>query len=275
MENKENKKNTGAVCAAAKEAYEGKVGLEAFSRAGNNQNLKGIVHEVLYKDAQNINPSNILNDTKATLSKSSTAVRDDVLLMNSGKVVGRAQLKDTAKSINHTIKQVSSGKYQGTSLMGTKETVAAYNSGVSKAASKGVEITQKMKSTGISSSDTARIASKTIGGNLTGQALASAAKSSGAMGAAISGGIEVLSSGKEFIDGYIDGEEFASRVVKETAGGGLSAAAATTAATAVATTAASVLATTTAPVWAPAAIGVGAALAVGSAVKSVWDSFWD
>lgn len=275
MENRENKKNTGTVFAASKEAYEGKVGLEAFSRAGNNKNLKGIVHEVLYKDSQNLNPSNILNGTKATLSKSPTAIRDDILLMNSGKIVGRSQLKDTAKSINHTIKQVSSGKYQGTTLMGTKETVAAYNSGISKAASKGIKITQKMNSTGISSSDTARIASKTIGGNLTNQALTSAAKSSGAFGAAISGGIEVISSGKEFIDGYIDGGEFVSKVAKETAGGGISAATSSVAATAAATTAATALATTTAPVWVPAAIGIGTAIAVGSTVKSIWDSFWD
>lgn len=274
MENKETKKNTGTIYATIKETYEGKVGIEAFSRAGNNQNLKGIVHEILYKDSQNINPSNILNGTKATLSKSSTAIRDDILLMNSGKVVGRAQLKDTANSINHTIKQVSSGKYQGTALMGTKETVSAYNSGVSKAASKGIQITQKMNSTGISSSDTARIASKTIGGNLTNQALTSVAKNSGTFGAAISGGLEVLSSGKDLFDGYIDGGEFVANVAKETAGGGISAAASSVAATAVATTAATVLASTTAPVWAPAAIGIGAAVAVGSAVKSAWDSFW-
>lgn len=271
----ENKKNTGTISASAKELYEGKVGIEAFSRAGNNKNLHGIVHEVLYKDAQNINPSNIVKGAKAALSKSTTAVRDDVVLMQAGKVIGRSQLKDTANSISHTVKQVSSGKYQGTVLMGTKETVNAYNSEVAKAASKGIDITQKMKSTGISSADTARIASKTIGGNLTSKALTSAAKGSGAVGAAVSGGIEVVSAGMDLLDGKIDGGEFTSRVVKETAGGGLSAAAGGAAATAVATTAAGILATTTAPVWVSAIIGAGAAVAVGSAVKGIWDSIWD
>lgn len=271
----ENKKNTGTMSAGVKEAYESKVGLEAFSRAGNNKNLHGVVHEVLYKDAQNLNPSNILKGAQASLSKSTTAVRDDVVLMKAGKVVGRSQLKDTAKSIGHTVKQVSSGKYQGTTLMGTKETVKAYNTQVARAASKGVKITQKMKSTGISSADTTRIASKTLGGNLTSKTLNSAAKGSGAIGAAISGGIEVISAGKDLIDGRIDGGEFTSRVVKETAGGGLSAAAGGVVATATVTTAAGVLATTTAPVWAPAAIAVGSAVVVGSAVKGIWDALWD
>lgn len=271
----ENKKNTGTISAAAKEIYEGKVGLEAFSRAGNNKNLHGIVHEVLYKNSQNINTSNIVKGAQAALSKSTTAVRDDVVLMQAGKVIGRSQLKDTANSISHTVKQVSSGKYQGTVLMGTKETVKAYNSEVAKAASKGLEITQKMKSTGISSADTARIASKTIGGNLTSKALTNAAKGSGAVGAAVSGGIEIVSAGMDLLDGKIDCGEFTSRVVKETTGGGLSAAAGGVAATAAATTAASILATSTAPVWIPAAIGVSAAVAVGSVVKGVWDSIWD
>lgn len=271
----ENKKNVGTISVGAKELYEGKVGLEAFSRAGNNKNLHGIVHEVLYKDAQNINPSNLVNGAQATLTKSTTAVRDDIVLMQASKVIGRAQLKDTANSITHTVKQVSSGKYQGTVLMGTKETVNAYNSEVAKLASKGLDITQKMKSTGISSADTARIASKTIGGNLTSKALTSAAKGSGAVGAAVSGGIEVISAGKDFFDGKIDGSEFTSRVIKETTGGGLSAAAGGAAATAVATTAVSVLATTAAPIWVPAALGFGAAVAVGSVVKGIWDCIWD
>ncbi len=271
----ENKKNNGTYSSVAKEIYEGKVGAEAFLRAGNNKNLHGIVHEVMYKDVQNIKPNNIFNGVEATLSKSPTVLRDDVILMQSGKVVGRAQLKDTANSINHTIKQVASGKYKGTNLMGTKETVAAYNNGIIKLASKGTDVTQKMTSTGISSSDTVRIASKTIGGNLSGSLLTNAAKSSGTFGAIVSGGIEAISSGKEFLDGDIDGEEFATRVVKETVGGGISAAAGGAAATAAATTAAGVLATTTAPVWIPAAIGLGAAMAVGSVAKGVWDFFCD
>ncbi len=38
----------------AKEGYEAKVGLEALSRAGKNIQLKGHVHEILFKE-QKIN----------------------------------------------------------------------------------------------------------------------------------------------------------------------------------------------------------------------------
>ena len=194
--------------------------------------------------------------------------------MQAGKVVGRAQLKDTAQSIGHTVKQVTSGKYQGTVLMGTKETVTAYNAEVAKAASKGIKVTQKMQSSGISSTDTARIAAKTIGGKLTGKAVASVARSSGAVGAVVSGGVEALTAGKDWKNGKISGGEFAGKVAKESVGGGLSAAAGGVAATVAATTAASILATSTAPVWVPAAIGIGAAVAIGSAAKGLWDSIW-
>lgn len=271
----EHKKNVGAFISGASEAYDWKVAGEALTRAGKNKNLHGIVHEVMYKNSQNINPVNIVNGTKAVLSKSSTAIRDDVLLMNAGKVVNRAQLKDTAKSINHTLKQVASGKYQGTVMMGTKETVTAYNSGVAKAASNGIKITQTMKSTGVSSADTARIASKALGNGLTTKALTSAAKNSGVSGAVLSAGMETIFAGKDLLDGNIEGSEFVARVAKETVGGGLSAAVGTTAATAVSTVAATLLATTSAPVWVPAAVGIGAAVAVGSAVKGIWDSIFD
>ena len=95
------------------------------------------------------------------------------------------------------------------------------------------------------------------------------------MGAAISGGIEVLSSGVKLLDGEINGEEFTANVVRETAGGGLAAAAGSTAAIVASAGAATVLASVSAPVWIPAAIGVGAALAVGSVVKGIWDSIFD
>jgi hypothetical protein len=269
------KKNRGTVVSGVKETYEARVALESLSRAGKNKNLHGIVHEVMYKDALNANPANTLKGAKAALTKSSTAVRDDIVVTQAGKVIGRSQLKDTAKSVHHTVKQVASGKYQRTTLVGTKETVKAYNSEVTKMASKGANITQKMKSSGISSNDTARIASKALGNRLTGSALKSAAKGSGVMGAGVSGAIEILSSGKSLLDGEIDGSEFTSNVAKETVGGGLSAAAGGAAATAVATTAAGLLTASTAPVWVPAALGVGAAVAVGSAVKGIWDSIWD
>lgn len=273
-----SKSNQGSTVATVREAYESKVGLEAVSRAGHNPHLKGIVHEILVKDRINFNPTNILNGTKATMAKSSTAVRDDILLKQGGEIVKRMQLKDTPGSITKTVQQVSNGKYTGTNLLGTKETVKAYNAAIEKAATKGVTVTQKMSNSGISSSDTARIATKTLGnsaGKLTTGSVAKVAGSSGVIGGAISGGIELVSSGVKLANGEINGEEFVGNVTKETVGGGLAAAGGSAAATAAAAGAATLLATTAAPVWIPAAIGIGAAVAVGSGIKCLWDSLWD
>lgn len=270
--------NNGTNTAIMREVAEAKIGIEAFARAGRNPNMKGVVHEVIVKDLYNASPARIVDGTKAVLSKSTTAVRDDVLIMKSGSIVGRLQLKDTAQSINKTVKQVKDGHYIGTSLKGTKETVSAYNAAIEKAAANGSKITQKMSSTGVSSSDTARIASKTIGtsaGRITANTLGKVAASAGGFGAAISGGIEVISSGFKVANGEIDGGDFVGNVAKETVGGGLSAAGGSVAATVAATGAATILATTSAPIWVPAAVGIGAAVAVGSAIKSFWDSIFD
>ena len=277
--NNNTSNNNGVAVATMREIGEAKVGLEAFSRAGRNPNLKGVVQEVIYKDVQNISPKNIISGNVAKLSKSTTAVRDDVIIQNSAKkVISRIQCKDTPASISKTINQVKSGHYTGTNLMGTKETVTAYNEAVKTAAKNGTKITQKMTSTGISSSDTSRIASKTIGnaaGKLTTQSVAKCAAASGGVGAAISGGIELISSGIKLANYEITSEEFAKNVAKETVGGGLSAAGGSAVATIAATGAATALAATAAPVWVPVAIGIGAAVAVGSVIKSAWDFIWD
>ena len=272
MENK-----GGVATATGREIFEAKCGIEAAQRAGNNPNLKGIVHETMFKNSYNISPARILDGKEAVLSKSATAVRDDVLIKQGGKIVERFQLKDTPASIEKTVKQVTEKHYAGTNLVGTKETAKAYNA-VKNSAKSGKTITQNMTSSKISSTDTARVAAKTIGtnaGKLTANAVGKAAASSGAVGAAVSAGVEVISSGVKLANGDISGEEFVGNVAKETVGGGLAAAGGSAAATVVATGAATALAATTAPVWVPAAIGIGAAVAVGSAIKGIWDSIWD
>lgn len=272
----EKNRQTGTAVAAGRGAYETKVGVEAVLRSGGkNPQLKGVVHEVLYRDSITMSPQNLATGAKGVLSKSCTAVRDDVLTMQGGRVIGRAQLKDTVDSIGKTVQQAASGKYAGTKLMGTKETVKAYNNAVSRLAGKGTQVTQKMTSTGISSADTSRIAAQTIGGSVKVASLARAAVSSGAAGAVVSGGIEVVSSGIKLATGEIDGEEFVGNVAKEAVGGGLAAAGGSAAATVAAAGAATVLAATTAPLWVPGAIGLGAAVAVGSAIKGVWDLLFD
>ena len=265
----------GTAMAAGRMAYEGKVGVEAVVRSGGkNPQLKGVVHEILYRDSITMAPDNFIHGTKGVLSKSATAIRDDVLTMQSGSVIGRAQLKDTVSSIDKTVKQASTGKYVGANLLGTNETAAAYKNCVDKLVAAGKQAPQKMTSTGISSTDTARIASQTIGGSVKAASVARTAMTSGGAGAMLSGGIEVAVSGYKFINGEIEGEEFIGNVARETVGGGISAAAGSAAATVAATGAATLLAATSAPLWVPAAVGVGAAVAIGSCVKSFWDSLW-
>ena len=81
------KNETGAAMAASRSAYEAKVGVEAVLRSGGkNPQLKGVVHEILYRDALTMKPGNLANGVRGTLSKSVTAVRDDVLLKQGGAV---------------------------------------------------------------------------------------------------------------------------------------------------------------------------------------------
>lgn len=272
------KKQSGVATAAGREIFEAKSGIEAAMRAGKNPNLKGIVHETMYKNIYNASPKRIIDGTKAVLSESTTAIRDDVIIKQGSNIVKRVQLKDTANSIGKTIEQVKNHHYSGTNLVGTKETVKAFGKGVANQAKKGVNVTQKMSSSGISSADTSRIATKTIGGaagKLTASSLGKVASSSGVAGGVISGGIEAITSGIKLANGEIDGGEFVGNVAKETVGGGLSAAGGSVAATAVAAGTATLLASTTAPLWVPAAVGFGAAVAVGSAIKGIWDCIWD
>ena len=269
-------KEAGAAAAVSRSIYETKVGVEAVLRSGGkNPQLKGVVHEILYRDSITMNIRNLVSGTRGVLSKSVTAIRDDVLTKRGGSVVGRAQLKDTVSGIGKTMQQAASGKYARTKLMGTKETVKAYNQAAARMARNGTTVTQKMTSTGISSADTSRIAAQTIGGTVKAAYMARAAVTSGGVGAAISGGVEAVASGVKLAKGEISGRKFAGNVAKEAVGGGLSAAAGTTAATATATAAATVLAATSAPVWVPGALGVGAAVAVGCGVKSLWDHTCD
>lgn len=273
MEQAKNNNQTGTVTAAGRSVYETKVGVEAVVRSGGkNPQLKGVVHEILYRDSLTVAPKNLASGAKGALSKSVTAVRDDVLLKQGGSVVGRAQLKDAVVTADKVARQAAGGKYAGTKLMGTKETVAAYEKAAANLAKNGTKVTQKMTSTGISSADTSRIAAQTIGGSLKAAQLGKAALTSGVTGAVLSGVIETASSGVKLVNGDIDGGEFAANVAQEAVGGYLAAAGGSAAATAAGIGAATLLAGSTAPLWVPGAVAVGAAVAAGSVVKSVWDN---
>lgn len=276
---KKEQKNYGAGMSAAQKAYESSVGARALKRAGRNPQLKGIVHEMMFMDKQNLKPSNLLSGTTARLSKSPTAIRDDVLLMKNGNVMKRMQLKDTPNSISTTIKQVASGKYSRTSLMGTKETFKRYGKSSVSMAAKGKPITQKMTSTGISSSDTSRIANQVLGKKIPGRELIRSSGNVGIKGAALSGAIELFSAGKDYAKGNITGGEAAVRVAKETVGGGISSAAGSAAGTAASIGTAAALAAITVPpvvtAIAPGVAAVSASLGVGVIVKKGCDKICD
>lgn len=260
----------------AKEAYETKVGLEALHRAGKCPQLKGHVHEIMFKDGYNANPMNILQGKHAMLTKSNTAQMKDVVMMQGKKVAGHAQLKDTVSSagIRKTVEQIKSGHYSKTAVVGTKETAAKV----------GGEVSQKVHSSGISSETTTRIANKALGKVPTASALHMAGKSGGVAGAAIGAGVEAISSVKDVWDGNKTVGEAAGDVTVAAIKGGVTgyassasgalAAGATSAAlasTGIATAVGAGTVGAAAIVAAPAVVGLGVACAVGSFFSSLFD----
>ena len=255
---------------AVREGYEGKVVAEAMTRNGKNPQIKGVIHEIMHRDAFNANPGKIIKGEHARLVKSPTAEVVDTVVMRGGKVVQRLQLKDTPASMAKMVEKVNSGQYRTAQVLGTKETAA-------RAVGKTVK---EVKSSGISSETTARIAAKT--GNGTGSlagGLGKAAKCGGVAGAAISGGLALGGGIIDLVNGERELGEVARNVAKETAGGGIAGAAAATAGSlattgtvvAVGAVGASGALATVAVIAAPAAV----ALAVGWGVKSLWDTMFD
>lgn len=207
--NKDNEKkdvkrkrcNVSASVVIGKQGYEGTVTGRALKRAGKNPNLKGHILEIMTCDRINVNPKNILRGKKAVLTKSTTAMRDDIVIKQGGKVVGRMQVKDTPKGIRDTVNKVRSGQYRGTSLVGTKETQNAYQSTVAKANAKGANITQKMSSNGISSQQTELLAKKALGGSVQQSAkeIGRQAAKAGMASGVISGSFEAAASTKQVL----------------------------------------------------------------------------
>ena len=180
-----------AVC--AREGYDVKVGAEALVRAGKCKNLKGHVHEVLFKDRYNADPRNIIAGRHAELTKSTTARVKDVVVTKNGKVVGHCQLKDvtSAKGVAKTAQQINAGKYGKTRVYGTNET-AAKLAGKTK---------QPVHADGISTETTTRIANKALGKMPSIKGLHTAGKAGGVAGAAVGAGIEAISSISDVVNG--------------------------------------------------------------------------
>lgn len=169
---------------------------EAVNRAGHNKNIKGHILEVKFKNRYNRNPLNVLKGNKAQLTKSSTAVRDDVIVMNQNKVVKRFQLKDTpSKSgIRDTAERIKRGQYRGTNIVGTSETASKI---------KGVS------DSGISTKTTELLACEANGANPLKKLnlLSHHGKKLGASGGIISGGFSLLENGIKYIKGEKDLDE--------------------------------------------------------------------
>lgn len=247
--------NQANAAVATKTTYEGTVITSAMGRAGNNPHLKGHIHEILTKDVRNL--KNVFNGQHTELTKSTTANVVDLVTTKGSKVVERLQLKDTVSpsSINKLVRQVSDGKYRTAKLVGTDETTKLANAAFEKAG-----LSKRMVSSGTSSNTTTSLAQRAgaTGSGSLGSAIGQAAKSGGAVGAAVGVGIEAVSGIADLINGKRDVGEVAGSVVKAGAKGYATGAAAGAAATAGGAVVASGLAT----------IGAGAALTTVSAIAA-------
>lgn len=175
--------------------------------------------KVSIAEDNNLNPLHIIKGEKAVLTKSPTAVRDDIVVKakKTGKVIKRMQLKDTTSKsgIRDTAKKVKDHHYKGTILMGTKETAKKY----AEQAAKDPRIKQKMHSNGISSDHTKLIATKFAGTNAKGTSkrLVKESAKTGLGGATFTAGIEAVKAGFDVKNGKKDVKSAVGTVINETA----------------------------------------------------------
>ncbi len=273
-----NTGRTGHGAVVAKTTYEGTVIARAMERAGNNPHLKGHIHEILVKDARNARNLLTLNGASTELTKSTTARTVDLVTTKGGKVIERIQVKDvTSQSgIDKLVKQCADRKYRSAQLVGSEETTLAFNKAAERAG-----ISKRMTSTGVSSRSTESLAQRAgaTGSGTLGSAMSQAAKTGGAAGAIIGGGVATVKGCIDLIDGRADAMEVAGTVVKASAKGYVSGAASGAAATAagagaVATVGAlglTGLAATVVTIGAP----IAAAVAVGYVATEAFDSVYD
>lgn len=220
QKNEKNKKKIGRVApvvVTTKQLYDTTVIKRACDRAGKNPNIKGHIFEVMTCDKINSNPINIIQGKKAVLTKSTTAVRDDVIIKQGKKVVGRMQLKDTPKSMGATLKKVSNKQYQGTKLVGTKETAEAYAKAVAKSTKNGNKLTQKMITNNISSGQTELLAKKALGGKIltSGKEISKQSVKSGMSSAGINVMIESVKGINQIRKGEKTARNVGKTIVKE------------------------------------------------------------
>ena len=204
---------------AGNEHYLDCVGREALDRAGNCSQLKGVAHEILFRDKLNTDIKNIMDGKTAVLTKNPTAHAVDLVQMKDGRCTDRFQLKDTTseRGVNDTLSRNRSHQYRSTKLMGTKETTQKYNSRIRSG-------DKTMKSTGISSNRTGRIADNagvkcrdknTFVNNM--KDIGSSALDSFGVGAGIAGVTTAVNNFSRYQNGEISGSEFVGEIVVNSA----------------------------------------------------------
>ena len=261
-----------------KTTYEGTVIARAMDRAGHNPHLKGHIHEVLVKDARNARNFLTMNGASTGLTKSTTAGTVDLVTTKGGKVIERLQVKDVTSQagIDKLVRQCADGKYRSARLVGSEESAQAFNKAAEKAG-----ISKRMTSSGVSSMSTESLAQRAgaTGSGTLGSAMSQAAKAGGAAGAIIGGGVAAVKGCIDLANGRADGVEVAGTVVKASAKGGVSGAAAGAAATvAGAGTTAAVTAlgmTGLAATTATFAVPILAAITVGYVASEAFDGLCD
>lgn len=268
------KSNAGHSAVVSKTAYEGTVIARAMERAGHNPHLKGHIHEVLVKDARNARNLLTLNGASTELTKSTTAGTVDLVTTKGGKVIERIQVKDVTSQagIDKLVKQCADGKYRSAQLVGSEESAQAFNKAAEKAG-----ISKRMTSTGVSSKSTESLAQRAgaTGSGSLGSAMGQAAKTGGAAGAIIGGGVAAVKGCIDLIDGRADAAEVAGTVVKASAKGGVSGAAAGAAATATGAGAVAAVSALGMTGMAATAVTIGAPLAVAVGVGYVASEIFD
>lgn len=247
--------------------YQGSVARRALQRAGHCKNLKGHVLEIYYKDRYNADVRNILAGRRAYLTKSPTAVRDDLVVKQGEHIVKRFQCKDTLSDagVRDTVKRIREGQYSRTNVVGTRETAEAVNRSVEKGKAK---TATRVRDSGISSKTTELIACQANGANplkhldLVGRHAGSMAKG----GAIVGGAASIVRNGKDVVKRRQDLDEAVVHMACDT--GKTAASSAVTGAVDVSVT----MAVATVPPLAPVAkpIGIAAGMAAGAAVDALF-----
>lgn len=266
MEKTKKQLNEAAVVETQKQVYEASVIERMNGRCGTSpKGAKGIAFEVMDIDQTNAKDF-FASDRVTRVTKNPSAPQIDAVTMQDGVVVKRIQYKDTASSINKTLNQVKSGKYDQATLRGTKETAERFNA---MAPDRGIRKT--MEASNLSTRDTTRVGDKflavnrgTMPANL-GANMCNAAKSSAVGAAGLTAAIEV---GKSILNGD-DAGTCANNVVSKASESVVAGAAAGLAGEAAFVGAALVCP----PLAVPAAIvgGIAAGTAVGGAVEGAFD----